>query len=215
MRPVKRSFTIAGHRTSISLEAPVLGCAEGAAAEERVPLSQLIARIDAARGSERAVERGAGVDARPLARHARRQAGRTELAASAHSSPVWRHGHWAAGRMGVTGGRQPRIGCSAQAFRLAAAARLVEPGAGAPAPPRRAPSCVRTVRARAPRCRCAAPSADSAATGPRYWTITAGSAAFSSICRWRACARGATRCRRPASSDPGWRCPWRGPRPSR
>ncbi len=26
--PVKRSFTIGGHRTSISLEAPVLGCAE-------------------------------------------------------------------------------------------------------------------------------------------------------------------------------------------
>jgi predicted DNA-binding ribbon-helix-helix protein len=49
MRPVKRSFTIAGHRTSISLEAPFWDALKEAAAEEKTPVSQLIARIDAAR----------------------------------------------------------------------------------------------------------------------------------------------------------------------
>ena len=50
MRPVKRSFTIAGHRTSISLEAPFWDALKDAAAEERVPLTHLIARIDSSRG---------------------------------------------------------------------------------------------------------------------------------------------------------------------
>ena len=45
-RPVKRSFTIGGHRTSISLEAPFWEALKAAAAHERVPLSRLIARID-------------------------------------------------------------------------------------------------------------------------------------------------------------------------
>ena len=49
MRPVKRSFTIAGHRTSISLEAPFWDALKEAAAEERLPVSQLIARIDTGR----------------------------------------------------------------------------------------------------------------------------------------------------------------------
>ncbi len=50
-RPVKRSFTIAGHRTSISLEAPFWEALKAVAAEERMPMSQLIARIDPARGN--------------------------------------------------------------------------------------------------------------------------------------------------------------------
>ena len=49
-RPVKRSFTIGGHRTSISLEAPFWEALKTAAAQERLPLSSLIARIDAERG---------------------------------------------------------------------------------------------------------------------------------------------------------------------
>jgi predicted DNA-binding ribbon-helix-helix protein len=48
-RPVKRSFTIGGHRTSISLEAPFWEALKAAAAEEDVPISQLVARIDAER----------------------------------------------------------------------------------------------------------------------------------------------------------------------
>jgi predicted DNA-binding ribbon-helix-helix protein len=48
-RPRKRSFTIGGHRTSISLEAPFWEALKGAAVEEGVPVSRLIARIDAER----------------------------------------------------------------------------------------------------------------------------------------------------------------------
>ena len=48
-RPAKRSFTIGGHRTSISLEAPFWDALKAAADEEGVPVSRLIARIDAAR----------------------------------------------------------------------------------------------------------------------------------------------------------------------
>ena len=50
-RPVKRSFTIAGHRTSISLEAPFWEALKTAAVEEGVAVAKLIARIDASRGS--------------------------------------------------------------------------------------------------------------------------------------------------------------------
>lgn len=47
--PVKRSVTIAGHQTSISLE-PVFWIAlEHAAAARQLPLSALVARIDAVR----------------------------------------------------------------------------------------------------------------------------------------------------------------------
>jgi predicted DNA-binding ribbon-helix-helix protein len=49
-RPVKRSFTIGGHRTSISLEGPFWEALKAAAAQERLPLSNLIAQIDAERG---------------------------------------------------------------------------------------------------------------------------------------------------------------------
>ena len=49
MGPVKRSITIAGHATSISLE-PAFWDALGRAAEaEGLPLNALVARIDAQR----------------------------------------------------------------------------------------------------------------------------------------------------------------------
>ena len=45
-RPVKRSFSIAGHRTSISLEAPFWAALKDAAAREQMPVAQLVAQID-------------------------------------------------------------------------------------------------------------------------------------------------------------------------
>jgi predicted DNA-binding ribbon-helix-helix protein len=48
-RPAKRSFTIDGHRTSISLETPFWDALKAAAEQEGVPVSRLIARIDAER----------------------------------------------------------------------------------------------------------------------------------------------------------------------
>lgn len=50
----KRSFTIAGHRTSVALEPEFWAALETAAREERVMLTVLVARVDAARG-ERAL----------------------------------------------------------------------------------------------------------------------------------------------------------------
>ena len=47
--PTKRSVTIAGHETSISLEAVFWQALERAASDESLPLNALIARIDAAR----------------------------------------------------------------------------------------------------------------------------------------------------------------------
>lgn len=47
--PVKRSVTIAGHQTSISLEPLFWQALEQAAAAAGLPLSALIGRIDAAR----------------------------------------------------------------------------------------------------------------------------------------------------------------------
>jgi predicted DNA-binding ribbon-helix-helix protein len=55
--PVKRSMTIAGHPTSISLEAPFWRALEAAAREEAIPLNALVARLDAAR-----VEAGGGAN---------------------------------------------------------------------------------------------------------------------------------------------------------
>jgi predicted DNA-binding ribbon-helix-helix protein len=49
-RPVKRSFTIKGHRTSISLEAPFWEALRQAAADKNTTLSALVAAIDAQRG---------------------------------------------------------------------------------------------------------------------------------------------------------------------
>lgn len=47
--PVKRSVTIAGHQTSISLEPAFWSALEAAAVELALPLNALVARIDAAR----------------------------------------------------------------------------------------------------------------------------------------------------------------------
>ena len=49
MGPVKRSVMIAGHATSISLEPIFWNALRQAAAEEGLPLSALVARIDAER----------------------------------------------------------------------------------------------------------------------------------------------------------------------
>ena len=49
MGPVKRSVMIAGHATSISLEPVFWDALKQAADQEKVPLSALVARIDAAR----------------------------------------------------------------------------------------------------------------------------------------------------------------------
>jgi predicted DNA-binding ribbon-helix-helix protein len=50
-RPVKHSFAIRGHRTSISLEAEFWDALREAAAAEGVGLSALVARIDQDRGA--------------------------------------------------------------------------------------------------------------------------------------------------------------------
>lgn len=47
--PVKRSITIAGHPTSISLEPAFWAALEAACVTQNLPLSALVARIDAAR----------------------------------------------------------------------------------------------------------------------------------------------------------------------
>ena len=47
--PVKRSVTIAGHETSISLEPVFWDALKTAAAQEGVPANALIARLDAER----------------------------------------------------------------------------------------------------------------------------------------------------------------------
>lgn len=47
--PTKRSVTIAGHETSISLEPIFWGALERAALEEGLPVNALIARIDVER----------------------------------------------------------------------------------------------------------------------------------------------------------------------
>ena len=49
MGPVKRSVTIAGHQTSISLEPLFWEALEAAALERSLPLNALIAEIDALR----------------------------------------------------------------------------------------------------------------------------------------------------------------------
>ncbi|MBO0903080.1 ribbon-helix-helix domain-containing protein [Jiella sonneratiae] len=49
MAVVKRSVSISGHQTSISVEERFWQCLRRIAARERLPLARLIARIDAAR----------------------------------------------------------------------------------------------------------------------------------------------------------------------
>ena len=50
MKPVKRSFNIAGHRTSISLEAPFWDALRDLAAADKISMAALVARVDAGRG---------------------------------------------------------------------------------------------------------------------------------------------------------------------
>jgi predicted DNA-binding ribbon-helix-helix protein len=49
MGPVKRSVTIAGHETSISLEPVFWDALRAAAAEEALPINALISQIDVER----------------------------------------------------------------------------------------------------------------------------------------------------------------------
>lgn len=49
-RPVKRSLTIAGHRTAVSLEEPFWDGLRRAASDRDLPIARLVAAIDAARG---------------------------------------------------------------------------------------------------------------------------------------------------------------------
>ena len=51
MKPVKRSFNIAGHRTSISLEAPFWEALKDLAEAQSIPLAHLVARVDQKRGA--------------------------------------------------------------------------------------------------------------------------------------------------------------------
>jgi predicted DNA-binding ribbon-helix-helix protein len=46
----KRSFSIAGHRTSVALEAEFWAALESRAKTEKLSLAALVARIDAGRG---------------------------------------------------------------------------------------------------------------------------------------------------------------------
>jgi predicted DNA-binding ribbon-helix-helix protein len=48
----KRSFSLAGHRTSVALEDPFWSALAAIAAREGTPLSALVARIDGARTPE-------------------------------------------------------------------------------------------------------------------------------------------------------------------
>lgn len=49
-RPVKRSFSIGGHRTSISIEAPFWDALQAVATERRTSVAGLVTAIDQARG---------------------------------------------------------------------------------------------------------------------------------------------------------------------
>ena len=51
-RPVKRSLTLKGHRTSVSLEEPFWIAFRDIAQEQGKPVNQLAAEIDADRGIE-------------------------------------------------------------------------------------------------------------------------------------------------------------------
>ncbi|OYX25588.1 MAG: aryl-sulfate sulfotransferase [Rhodobacterales bacterium 32-66-7] len=51
-RPVKRSLTLHGHRTSVSLEEAFWDAFRAIAAERDVPLNQLAAEIDDARAGD-------------------------------------------------------------------------------------------------------------------------------------------------------------------
>ena len=46
----KRSFSIAGHRTSVALEAEFWAALDASARDERMPVAALVGRVDATRG---------------------------------------------------------------------------------------------------------------------------------------------------------------------
>lgn len=48
-RPIKRSFSVKGHKTSVSLEAPFWAALKDAAEEDRVTVAAIIADIDGKR----------------------------------------------------------------------------------------------------------------------------------------------------------------------
>ncbi len=50
-RPVKRSFQIRGHRTSLSLEEPFWDALKEIAVEKKLPLAQFVETIDIARNA--------------------------------------------------------------------------------------------------------------------------------------------------------------------
>jgi len=50
---VKRSFALAGHRTSVALEAEFWAVLEAAAAKRGITLARLVAQVDQERGPER------------------------------------------------------------------------------------------------------------------------------------------------------------------
>ncbi len=50
LRPQKRSFTIRGHRTSLSLETPFWNALQRAAREDGIPVAALVTKIDTNRG---------------------------------------------------------------------------------------------------------------------------------------------------------------------
>lgn len=52
MRPRKRSFSIRGHRTSLSLEEPFWSALKEIAATDGRPLADLVGSIDARRGDD-------------------------------------------------------------------------------------------------------------------------------------------------------------------
>ncbi|SIN92882.1 ribbon-helix-helix domain-containing protein [Vannielia litorea] len=52
-RPEKHSLTLAGHRTSVSLEPEFWAAFRAIAAEKNIPINALAADIDADRGVER------------------------------------------------------------------------------------------------------------------------------------------------------------------
>lgn len=52
MRPIKRSLTLHGHRTSVTLEPEFWAAFEGLAAAESLSLNALAARIDAERSAQ-------------------------------------------------------------------------------------------------------------------------------------------------------------------
>ena len=58
MRPIKRSLTIAGHRTSISLEPEFWDALAEVAAAEGLTVAALVARIDETRAAAGDVDAG-------------------------------------------------------------------------------------------------------------------------------------------------------------